>query len=113
VSAGDFDLFLSGDAESDALESLPLPDVEAMKVSHHGSADPGLPELLDRLRPEVAGVPVGENNYGHPTPSTLTALRDAGVAVWRTDEDGTVRLTVTPTRLEVRPEHGEAVSIAP
>jgi competence protein ComEC len=114
VSAGDFDLFLSADAESDALEALPLPDVEAMKVSHHGSADPGLPQLLDRLRPEVAGIPVGEDNgYGHPTPSTLAALREAGVAVWRTDEDGTVRLTVTPTRLEVRAEHGQAVSIAP
>jgi competence protein ComEC len=111
VSAGGFELFLSGDAESDTLEALALPDVDAMKVAHHGSADPGLPEVLDRLRPEVAGIPVGENSYGHPTPSTLAALRDAGVAAWRTDEHGTVRMTVTSERLEVRPEHGEAVSV--
>ncbi len=84
-----------GDAESPSLVSLPLPDVEAMKVSHHGSADPGLPAVLDRLRPEVAAIEVGEENtYGHPAPSTLTALRRAHAEVARTDRDGTVRLTV-------------------
>ena len=43
VSAGGFDLWLSADAESAAILPLPLRPVEAMKVSHHGSADPGLP----------------------------------------------------------------------
>ena len=46
-----------------------------MKVPHHGSADPGLPEVLARLRPEVAAIEVGANTYGHPAPSTLAALR--------------------------------------
>src|SRR3712207_8036426 len=50
------------------------PDVEAMKVSHHGSADPGLPALLQRLKPQVAAIEVGkDNSYGHPAPSTLAA----------------------------------------
>jgi len=109
VSAGSFDLFLSGDAESDALQALTLPDVDAMKISHHGSADPGLAELLNRLRPELAAIEVGENSYGHPTPSTLSALRTAGVPTWRTDRHGTVEMTVTSGRLRVAPEHGEAV----
>jgi competence protein ComEC len=64
-----------------------------MKVSHHGSADPGLPELLDRLRPEVAAIEVGENSYGHPHPATLAALEAAVPRVYRTDRDGTVTLT--------------------
>jgi competence protein ComEC len=94
VSEGDFDLFLSADAESEALLPLALPQVEAMKVSHHGSADPGLPEVLARLRPSVAAIEVGEgNSYGHPTASTLAALR-AVPRVYRTDRDGTVRLAV-------------------
>jgi competence protein ComEC len=97
VSHGDFDLFLSGDAESDALGSYDLPDVEAMKVSHHGSNDPGLPRLLERLRPQVAAIEVGEgNSYGHPTPSTLAALKARVPHVYRTDRDGTVKLTVRP-----------------
>jgi competence protein ComEC len=95
VSQGAFDLWLSADAESDAILGYPLRPVEAMKVSHHGSADPGLPEVLDRLRPKIAAIEVGaHNSYGHPTPSTLGALRHAGVSTYRTDEDGTVTLTV-------------------
>ncbi len=94
VRVGDFDLFLSADAESNVTGTLPLPHVEAMKVAHHGSADPGLPALLERLQPQVAAIEVGRGNtYGHPTPSTLAALR-AVPHVYRTDRDGTVRLRV-------------------
>jgi competence protein ComEC len=95
VSSGGFELLLSADAESDALAPLDLPDVDAMKVPHHGSADPGLGEVLRRLRPEVAAIEVGAHNpYGHPAGSTLGALRRAHVRTYRTDRDGTVRLTV-------------------
>jgi competence protein ComEC len=105
VSAGGFEMLLSADAESDALLPLPLPDVDAIKVPHHGSSDPGLPELLRRLRPEVAGIEVGQgNSYGHPAPSTLVALRTAGVRTYRTDRDGTVSLTVGPHALAVTTE---------
>jgi competence protein ComEC len=94
VSAGDFDLLLSADAESESLSALRLPDVDAMKVPHHGSADPGLAEVLERLRPELAAIEVGENSYGHPAPSTLATLRRAGVRTYRTDRHGTVKLAV-------------------
>jgi competence protein ComEC len=95
VSAGGFDLFLSADAESEALQALELPDVDAMKVPHHGSADPGLTGLLRRLRPELAAIEVGRHNsYGHPAPSTLAALRRARVPTYRTDRDGTIELEV-------------------
>ena len=105
MSAGGFELFLSGDAESEALSSQPLPDVEAMKVSHHGSKDPGLPAVLARLRPQVAGIEVGEGNtYGHPAPETLAALRGAGVRVYRTDRDGILRLSVEEGGLAVSTE---------
>jgi competence protein ComEC len=94
VTVRDFDLFLSADAESNVTAGLPLPEVEAMKVAHHGSADDGLPTLLQRLRPEIAAIEVGAGNtYGHPTPSTLAALKVVP-HVYRTDRDGTVRLRV-------------------
>jgi competence protein ComEC len=105
VSAGEFDLWLSADAESDAILEYPLRPVEAMKVSHHGSDDPGLPELLDRLQPRVAAIEVGEgNSYGHPTPETLKALRAAVPHVHRTDEDGTITLTADGAALSVATE---------
>jgi competence protein ComEC len=97
VSEGAFDLWLSADAESEAILPLPLRPVEAMKVSHHGSADPGLPQVLARLRPQVAAIEVGEGNtYGHPTPETLKVLHAQVPHVYRTDKDGTVTLTVRP-----------------
>jgi competence protein ComEC len=106
VSSGWFDLLLSADAESQALAPLALPDVDAMKVPHHGSADSGLPDVLGRLRPELAAIEVGAgNSYGHPHPTTLAALRRAHVRTWRTDRDGTVRVTVRGRSLAVSTEH--------
>ncbi len=100
VRDGAFDLLLSADAESEVTAPLELPPVDAMKVAHHGSADPGLPGLLDRLRPRVAVIPVGPNTYGHPHPATLRALRGVSI-VRRTDRDGTVRIRVRDGQMSV------------
>ncbi len=84
---------LTADAESPILAPLDLPPVDVLKVSHHGSVDPGLPALLQRLRPRVALIEVGAHNtYGHPTPTTLQALAMAVPVVKRTDRDGAVRV---------------------
>jgi competence protein ComEC len=91
ASYGSDDVFLPADAESEVTGALSLPDVDVMKVAHHGSEDPGLGDLLARLRPEVAAIEVGRHNrFGHPRPATLAALRAAGVAVRRTDREGDV-----------------------
>ena len=84
--------FTGGDVEPPAqqaiLESGLIHHVDIMKVCHHGSAYQYLP-LLDALRPDVAFISVGTGNtYGHPAQSTLTALVDRGVKVFRTDLDG-------------------------
>ena len=101
VRHGDFDLLLPADAESGVLRRLALPPVEALKVSHHGSEDAGLPEVLTRLRPAVAAIEVGrDNSYGHPAPSTLAAL-SVVPEVARTDVDGTVRLRVRAGAMEL------------
>jgi competence protein ComEC len=113
VSSDGFDLLLSGDAESEALLPLALPDVEAMKVAHHGSADAGLAALLGQVRPELASIPVGANDYGHPAPSTLAALRAARVPTWRNDLDGTVRLSIDRGRLIIDPERGDTHELGP
>jgi competence protein ComEC len=82
---------LTADAESDVLAGLDLGPVDVLKVSHHGSADPGLPALLQRLRPRLAAIEVGRHNvYGHPAAATVRALLAAGAALVRTDRDGSV-----------------------
>jgi competence protein ComEC len=91
ASAGPLDVLLTGDAESDALRRLVIGHVEVLKQSHHGSEDPGLPEELVRLRPQVSLISAGEGNpFRHPRPETLAALAAAGVRAWRTDRSGDV-----------------------
>jgi competence protein ComEC len=95
------------------LSRLPLQPVDAMKVPHHGSRDPGLPRILARVHPKVAAVPVGQNDYGHPAPSTLAALRAAGVFPHRTDREGTIRVTVVDGAMRVTSERDGDVAPRP
>jgi competence protein ComEC len=99
---GGFRMLLTADAESDVLSTLDLEPVDVLKVSHHGSADPGLAAVLERVRPRVAAIEVGAHNtYGHPVAGTLRTLRASGAAVYRTDRDGSVRLEERGARLVV------------
>lgn len=76
------------------------PDVDVVKVAHHGSKDQsGL--LYERLRATLGLVSVGENDYGHPTTSILETLDRVGTSVRRTDRDGIIAVgpTAGPTGL--------------
>jgi competence protein ComEC len=97
-----FSMLLSADAEAESTPIDPGP-VDVLKVAHHGSDDAGLGSLLDRTRPSLAVISVGEDNpYGHPTPATLATLSAHGVPILRTDRDGTIVLDVSPDSVEVR-----------
>jgi competence protein ComEC len=89
-----FSMLLSADAEAEAVPLDPGP-IDVLKVAHHGSDDAGLVALLERTRPRLAVISVGEDNtYGHPTAGTLATLAGHGVRTLRTDEDGTIALAV-------------------
>lgn len=87
---GSCSFLLPADAESPEILRDDPPVETVLVVSHHGSADARLPELLDRIRPHVAVISVGPNSYGHPAPATLAALAAASVPVRRTDRDGDI-----------------------
>jgi competence protein ComEC len=106
ASYGDIDALLPADAESNVTLPLRPAPVEILKVGHHGSADPGLEDLLALLRPRIAAISVGaHNDYGHPKPSTLAALeRFPGLAVYRTDRGGRITIDTDGERITVREE---------
>ncbi|MDQ3066838.1 MAG: ComEC/Rec2 family competence protein [Actinomycetota bacterium] len=106
ASYGEVDALLTADAETDVTARLHSRRIEILKVAHHGSADPGLGAELRELRPAVAVISCGRNNdYGHPTPSTLSALAASpGLSLYRTDEDGRVVLETDGRRITVRTE---------
>ncbi len=104
ASYGATDVLLTADAESDVTGRLRIPPVEVLKVAHHGSEDPGLPDLLRTLRPRLAVISVGKgNDYGHPRPETIAALRaEPGLETLRTDESGRIVVESDGRTLSVR-----------
>ncbi len=100
----DFTLFAGGDIEPLAQEQLrqQIGAVDIYKVSHHGSKFQD-PELMRELSPALAVISVGaENTYGHPAPSTISALRDLGAKVLRTDRDGAVAISARNHQISIQ-----------
>jgi len=106
VRFGETDALLTADAESDVMRRLRLRPVEILKVAHHGSEDPGLPDLLRLLRPRIALISVGEgNDYDHPRPETISALAAfPGLVTVRTDLDGRIVVESDGRAITVRSE---------
>ena len=79
-------------------------DVDVLKVAHHGSKYSTGANFLAATTPLVSVIEVGKNNYGHPTEATLSRLKSFGSAIYRTDENGTVRLVIRDGKIAVYPE---------
>ena len=99
-------ILLTGDIEPPAQLALrrTVPDlqVDVVKVPHHGSRHQDL-DFLTGLRAQLALISVGEDNdYGHPAPDVLAALRATGADVRRTDLDGDVLVLRTEDGIAVR-----------
>jgi competence protein ComEC len=93
-----FTMLLTGDAEAEAVPMDPGP-IDVLKVSHHGSADAGLGQLLERSVPRLAVISAGAGNpYGHPTQGTLAELRAHGVPTLRTDTQGEIDIEADGSR---------------
>ncbi|HVK21057.1 MAG TPA: competence protein ComEC, partial [Actinokineospora sp.] len=94
-------VLLTGDielvAQADLLASTVDVSADVVKVPHHGSRTTS-PRFLDAVGARIALVSVGAGNrYGHPSPRTITALRDKGTQVVRTDTDGDSAVLPGPT----------------
>ncbi|HUR15776.1 MAG TPA: DNA internalization-related competence protein ComEC/Rec2 [Candidatus Limnocylindrales bacterium] len=100
-------IVLAGDVEEDVdrhlLEAGLAADerrVDVLKVAHHGSGTATTDGFLEHTAPSVAVISAGwRNPYGHPSPSTVARLEDAGAKVFRTDLDGTVDISTNGTDL--------------
>lgn len=95
VTYGNNSFLFTGDceeaAETDLLNSEYNLQADVMKAAHHGSDTSNGREFLEAVNPEVCVISCGEgNDYGHPRAEVLNNLRDLGVEVYRTDEQGTI-----------------------
>lgn len=104
IRFGATSFLLTGDMEKGIEHELAydglLSHDDVLKVGHHGSKTSSTPELLDLERPEFGIISAGfDNSYGHPSPSTLRALAERRVTVFRTDEEGLITVVSDGRRL--------------
>lgn len=94
---GDFKALFTGDAEKQIEQNIlpSVPDVDVLKVGHHGSYTSSSEEFLAACKPETALISLGEGNqYGFPHQIVLDSLNNIGCEIFRTDLDGSVTVTV-------------------
>ena len=82
------------DSEADMLNSGIDLSADVFKAAHHGSRTANTEAFLERVDPGYVVISCGEgNSYGHPHAEVLNCLREMGIKVFRTDEEGTITAT--------------------
>lgn len=102
VTFGEMDILMTGDAEKDVeaeiIASGANLNAEILKVGHHGSNTSSSEDFLDAISPTYALISCSVGNkHDHPTENTMDKLKERSIEVYRTDESGTVILTITAT----------------
>ncbi len=96
----------TGDIEYEAISQLfsRIADLTAtvVKVPHHGAGGSFSKAFYRRLRPRVAVISVGRNNFGHPSPKVTSYLQQQKILVYRTDRHGAVTVTSDGKRLWIK-----------
>lgn len=111
AEAGGRRVLLCGDIEKSAEKGmLDLGEdirCDVLKVAHHGSDTSSKKDFLQRVSPQIALISVGlRNDYKHPDKDVLKRLGNIGAEIHRTDQNGTVTVTIADGRLTVRDEKG-------
>lgn len=98
VIYGDKSFLFAGDAEELSEEEMLDKNLDlsadVLKVGHHGSKSSTSQKFLNAVNPKYAVISAGmDNDYGHPTQTVMDRLKNKNIAVYRTDESGTIILT--------------------
>lgn len=97
-----FTILFTGDIEEIAenklaglyLETAEL-KADILKVAHHGSKSSSTQSFIEKVKPKIALIGVGENNhFGHPNDGVLERLKAIGARIYRTDKSGEIMLTL-------------------
>ncbi len=106
---GDFNCIFSGDAEIESWTEIfkkqknNLPDIDVIKIPHHGSRT-GLNEnMTNIMRPDIAIISLGINNkYGFPHQEILDILAKNKTRVYRTDQEKTINIRTDGGNYEIK-----------
>ena len=76
-------------------------DIDILKVAHHGSKYSSSEKFLIKTSPRIAVIEVGKNSYGHPTNEVLNKLALVGAQIFRTDQDGMIKLIINHSQINI------------
>ena len=86
--------------EKEILNKYNLPNIDVLKVGHHGSKTSSSKDFIDEINPKHSIISVGKNNrYGHPNKEVLNNLKNS--KIYRTDEDGSIMFKIKNDKLRV------------
>ena len=90
----------SSTTEEEILEKYNLPDIDVLKVGHHGSKTSSDKKFIDEIKPKYSIISVGKNNrYGHPNKEVLDNLKDS--KIYRTDKYGSIIFKIKNNKLKI------------
>ena len=90
----------SSTTEKEILNTYNLPNIDVLKVGHHGSKTSSSKEFINEINPKYSIISVGKNNsYGHPNKEVLEALKKS--KIYRTDEDGSILFTIKNNKIKI------------
>jgi len=109
------DMIMTGDAETEIEEKILKSgvdiDAEILKLGHHGSDTSNSEEFLDAISPEYGLISCGlGNKYEHPIKEIMERLEERDIEVYRTDESGSVVMTITTDSVSFNCEAGDYLS---
>ena len=82
--------------EKEIMSKYNLPDIDVLKVGHHGSKTSSSKEFINKIKPKYSIISVGKNNrYGHPNKEVLSNLENS--KIYRTDKDGSTMFRIKKT----------------
>ena len=86
--------------EKEILNKYNLPDIDVLKVGHHGSKTSSGKEFINEINPKNSIISVGKNNrYGHPNKDVLNTLENS--KIYRTDQDGSIMFKIQNNKLKI------------
>lgn len=87
---------LSTTGEYKLIAHYPNLPIDILKVGHHGSNTSTSDGLLKHIKPRIALISVGKNNYGHPHYDVIKRLNDFYITYFDSLNHGDVRIIMTP-----------------
>ncbi len=106
---GDVRFLSCGDAEQEQIDEMLENSVDVRaniyKAAHHGSKTSNSIEFLQVITPEFVAVSCGlENSYGHPHEEALIAFESVNAAVYGTNVNGNIVLSIENGEFNIMPE---------